>query len=91
MDKIIKLRKEMNDWLGMECLSIDSFPIAECFRLANDLDEWKVKLFYATFAPYMANVLDDIAIIKESKINQDDLVALLDPRKPIGVIRVEDE
>lgn len=60
MNSTDKLLIEMKGWL-MLSPSNDTITIADCFRLASDdSDEWKVKLFYATFAPHMANILDDL-------------------------------
>lgn len=58
MNNTDKLLKEMKDWLMLP--PNENFTIAECFRVANSNDQWQVNMFYTTFAPYMANLLDDI-------------------------------
>ena len=57
MNKIEQLKLDMKAHL---CLK-DNHPITiqGCFDFANDLDEWRVKMFYVRFAPYMAKVLDE--------------------------------
>lgn len=58
MNNTDKLLKEMKDWLSMP--PDEELTIAECFRVANTMDKWRVDMFYTTFAPYMANILDDL-------------------------------
>ena len=58
MNNTEKLLKEMKDWLQLD--PYDKASIADCFRVANTYDKWRVEMFYATFAPYMANILDDL-------------------------------
>ena len=59
MNNTDKLLREMKDWLQLGHADI-TITIAECFRVANAYDKWRVDMFYTTFAPYMANILDDI-------------------------------
>ncbi len=59
MNNTDKLLREMRDWLMLDPNDL-SLGIADCFRVANQLDKWRVDMFYITFASYMANILDDI-------------------------------
>ncbi len=63
MNNTDKLLTEMKDWLQLD--KDDAITIAECFRMANNLDKWRVDMFYTTFAPYMANILDDYKATKK--------------------------
>jgi len=58
MNNIEQLKLDMKSWL---CLTPKHpVTIQQCFDIANDQDEWRVKMFYVRFAPYMAKILDVI-------------------------------
>jgi hypothetical protein len=62
MNNTEELLAEMKDWLNLYVH--DQVTIAQCFRRANELEKWRVDMFYTTFAPYMANILDDYKVTK---------------------------
>jgi len=75
MNNTDKLLKEMKDWLKVDP-SDNTVTISECFREANQLDKWRVDMFYTTFAPYMANILDDLKVKDNESLVQARLAAL---------------
>lgn len=57
-NEINTLRLEMNRWAMIPFH--DEATLAECFSIVNDYEEWRIKMFYVRFGPYMAMLLDAI-------------------------------